>query len=259
MTKADPAWPDGLDPNVIALSFDVEWAHQDVIDGVCRLLDERGITGTFFVTHDGVRVPGHERGLHPNFRRNGDLYRSLPGAGTKTDGEVDAHIVATALSFAPEAKGVRTHGLHFTTELLGTFARHGLEYDSTLRLELAPGLRPVWKQSGILELPTYYCDFFDMDTNATGFKFSRLRLDAPGMKIFDFHPNLIAINAATVPEYDATRSFYKDPERLNAARHGGPGTRSLFVALLDEIVRRKLPHATLGELNSRWRTHAPSW
>ena len=98
-----------------------------------------------------------------------------------------------------------------------------------------------------------------MDTNATGFELARLRLDAPGMKIFDFHPNLIEINAATVPEYHATRSFYKDPQRLAAARREGAGTRSLFIALLDEIVRRKRPVATLGELNARWRTLPPRW
>lgn len=243
-----------LGSNVICLSFDVEWAHQAVIDDVRSLLDEHGIIGTFFVTHGGVDVAHHERGLHPNFRRNGDVYRSISRAATMSDNEIFEGVLRATLSFAPEARGTRSHSLFFDSALLPIYDRIGIEYDATLRCELEPHLRPFWKQHGIVEIPTYYADYFDMVTQRTGFHADGLRLDAPGMKVLDFHPNLIYINAPDVPSYDATRPFYHDPERLAAARYAGRGTRTLFLELLAEIRRRKLVTATLGEVNAAART-----
>ncbi len=243
----------GLEPSVICFTFDVEWACQPVIDDIRSLLDDRGIVGTFFVTHDGVNVGGHERGLHPNFRRNGDVYRTLSDASSRTDNEVYEHVLQTVLSFAPEARGSRSHSLFFDSSLLPIYERIGIEYDATLRLELVPHLRPFWKQHNIVEIPTYYADFFDMVSQTTGFQIQNLKVDVPGLKVFDFHPNLVYINAQDVPGYDATRSFYHDPDRLAAARCDGRGTRTLFLELLDDVVSSKRPTATLGEINTAVR------
>jgi len=245
------------DPDAIAFTFDVEWASQAVIDDVRSLLDERGILGTFFVTHAGVDVGAHERGLHPNFRRNGDTYRSLAGAPGRSDNEVYEHVLATTLSFAPEAIGARSHSLFFDSTLLPIYDRLGLEYDATLRLELVPGLRPFWKQHDIVEIPTYYADYFDMVSQTTGFELQNLRLDAPGLKVVDFHPNLIYVNAQDVPGYDATRGFYHDPERLAAARFAGEGTRTLFVAMLDYVAANRVTTTTLRDVNASFRAANP--
>ena len=242
-----------LDPNVVSFTFDVEWACQEVIDDVRSLLDERGIAGTFFVTHDGVDVGCHERGIHPNFRRDGDVYQQLADAPVRTDREVYEHVVRTVLTFAPEARGVRSHSLFFDSSLLPIYARFGLEYDATLRLELVPHLAPFWKQSGIVEIPTYYADYFDLVEQATEFALSGLRLAAPGMKVFDFHPNLVFINAPDLASYEAVRPIYRDAERLAAARYAGRGTRTLFVELLDAVATGNLPTMTLGAINAAVR------
>lgn len=247
----------GFDPDTVCFSFDVEWASQPVIDDVCAMLDEHGISGTFFVTHAGVDVGKHERGLHPNYRRNGDVYRSLPDAPNRTDNEVYQHVLETVLAFAPEARGARSHSLMFDSTLLPIYDRLGLEYDATLRLELVPNLVPFWKQHDIVEIPTYYADFFDMVSQTTDYRVQNLGLDAPGLKVLDFHPNLIYINAPDVPAYDATRTFYHDPERLAAARHAGRGTRTLFIELLADVVSNKRPTATLGAINAAVRAARP--
>lgn len=242
-----------FDPNIICFTFDVEWASQPVIDDIRSLLDERGIMGTFFVTHAGVDVGPHERGLHPNFRRNGDVYRSLRDAHSRSDNEVYEHVLQTVLSFAPEARGSRSHSLFFDSALLPIYERIGLEYDATFRLELVPNLQPFWKQYNILEIPTYYADFFDLVSQTTSFSAANLNLEAPGMKVVDFHPNLVYINATDVPGYDATRAFYHDPEQLAAARFDGRGTRTLFLELLDYVASYKKATATLGEINATVR------
>lgn len=244
------------DRDVVSFTFDVEWASQAVVDDVRSLLDERGIVGTFFVTHAGVDVGRHERGIHPNFRRNGDVYRSLPDANIRSDDEVYEHVLKTTLAFAPEAVGTRSHSLFFDSALLPVYKRIGLEYDATQRLELVSGLAPFWKQHDIVEIPTYYADYFDMVSRRVGFDAANLHMDAPGMKVVDFHPNLIYINAQDVPGYDATRPFYHDPERLLATRYGGRGTRTLFVELLDDVTRRRRRTATLAEINAGFRARS---
>src|ERR1700685_2467539 len=75
--------------DLICLSVDVEWAHDEVLADLVGLLDARGLKATFFCTHAGVSVAGHERALHPNFLRDGDVLRRVGPVGAEiTDGEV---------------------------------------------------------------------------------------------------------------------------------------------------------------------------
>ena len=53
------------------------------------------------------------------------------------------------------------------------------------------------KPHDVLELPTYYIDHSDINAGYTNFEPSALGLDRPGLKVFDFHPNTVFINAAT--------------------------------------------------------------
>src|SRR5215469_15682713 len=201
--RADFQWPCGLHPDTICFTVDVEWAADEVLADLRRLFDQHGIRATFFVTHAGVTVPGHERGLHPNFRRNGDTVRLLrQAAGGRNvddmgDDEIHAHVVSTTLAFAPEAKGLRTHSLYYDSTLLPLYRRLGLEYDCSYRLPLVQSLRPFWMQHEVLEIPTYYADHFDLMTAATGFDVARLGLDRPGLKVLDFHPNMIFLNCGS--------------------------------------------------------------
>src|SRR5262245_30864334 len=147
---ADFQWPRGLDPNTICFTVDVEWAADVVLADLRGLFDQHGVRATFFVTHAGVETPGHERGLHPNFRRNGDTYKRLCAMhGSEhmlADDEVHAHVVASTLAFAPEAKGLRTHNLYYESTLLPLYRQLGLEYDCSYQMPLVGGLRPFWKQ-----------------------------------------------------------------------------------------------------------------
>jgi peptidoglycan/xylan/chitin deacetylase (PgdA/CDA1 family) len=255
-----PQWPSGLHPDTICFTVDVEWAAEEVLADLRHLFDQHGLRATFFVTHDGVEAPGHERGLHPNFRRNGESYKRLRarygGEPTLADEDIHAHIVSSTLAFAPEAKGLRAHSLYYDSTLLPLYQRLGLEYDCSYQMPLVAGLRPFWKQHEIVEIPTYYADHFDVMTGATGFDVAGLALDRPGLKVFDFHPNIIFINASSDAEYMATKGFYHDPERLLAARQQGKGARTLLLDLLAAVRSRGLPTATVGEVNAHWRAVA---
>jgi peptidoglycan/xylan/chitin deacetylase (PgdA/CDA1 family) len=260
VVKADFQWPRGLHPDTICFTVDVEWAAEEVLADLRQLFDQHGVRATFFVTHAGVETPGHERGLHPNFRRNGDSYKQLRAIhgreDTLTDEQIHTHIVSTTLAFAPEAKGLRAHSLHYDSTLLQLYRKLGLEYDCSYQMPLVGCLRPFWKHHDIVEIPTYYGDHFDLITGATGFNVAGLGLERPGLKVFDFHPNIVFINAASDADYLATKSFYHDHERLLAARRSGKGSRTLLLELLEAVRRNDLHTVTVGEVNTHWRTVA---
>jgi hypothetical protein len=243
-----------LDPNSLCFTVDVEWAAPAVLEDLRGLFDEAGVTATFFVTHAGVSVPGHERGLHPNFRWNGDTGRAIRAADPALFASDDEsgfyrEVVRRTALFAPEAKGLRAHSLFSDSALAKTYRQAGLDYDCTHQMSLQPDLRPFFKQHDMLEIPTYYGDHFDLMAGATGLALEGLKLDRPGLKVFDFHPNIVFTNAPDEDSYMATKAFYHDPERLFAARHAGRGIRTLLLELLEHAAAKNLPVATVGAIN----------
>lgn len=236
----------------IVITIDVEWAHPEILADVVRLLDERGVRATFFCTHEGIDVKGHERALHPNFRRsrNPSALQVDPAA---TDREFYSAVLSRCRSFCPEAAGVRAHSLISDSELLEVYGDAGLQYDSSYMLPLTPGLEPFWKGDGILELPIYYMDHWDLREQATRFKLESLALGEPGLKIFDFHPNLIFMNSASEKDYLEMKPHFHDPAWIRKNRRAGTGARDLFIELLDDVASNA-GSVTLGDINNRWRS-----
>jgi hypothetical protein len=253
-----------VDPGKICLTVDVEWAHPEVLQDIVDLFDIHGVRATFFCTHAGIDVGRHERGLHPNYRRNGTTLKELgadigPAAMAGIDEEeLYRHVLRTTRAFAPEAKGARSHSLFYDSLMIPLYREFGIEYDSSYQLPLTPGLQPIWKEYDILELPIYFTDHFELKTGATGFDVNRLRLDQPGLKIINIHPNMFYLNAVCDQQYRASKTFYHDPDRLLEARSPGRGVRSMVIDLLDQLALQDLPTATLGEVNEQWRSQ-PRW
>jgi peptidoglycan/xylan/chitin deacetylase (PgdA/CDA1 family) len=250
------------DAGTICFTVDIEWGHPAVLRDVRELFDEYRVRATFFCTHAGIDVGSHERGLHPNYRRNGSTLKELAtGIGAAAAAYIDEsdlyrHVLRTTLSFAPEAKGARSHSLFYDSLMMPLYREFGLEYDSSYQLPLTSGLRPIWKEYDVLELPIYFSDHFELKTGATGFKIALLHLDRPGLKVINLHPNMLYINAVSNEHYVGTKAFYHDPERLLDSRFAGRGTRSMVLDLLEYVVLRNLPTATLGEINEAWRSRA---
>src|SRR5581483_2497154 len=238
-------------PGEIAISLDVEWACAEVVADAIGLLDEHGVRATLFCTHAGIEAPGHERALHPNFERAGNT--QIEAGAPLADDELIRAAIGNLQRSYPEAVGARGHRCHTTYHVLKAYRDHGLQYESATVLPLAPALRPAWTMEHLVWLPVYYMDHWDLLSQATSLRIGDLRLDAPGLKIFVFHPNLIYLNAATIEEYEASRAFYHDPARLRKARNAGRGTRTLFVELLDRVARQ--PRArTLAEIQQEFRS-----
>jgi hypothetical protein len=237
----------------VALSIDVEWAHADVLADTVRLLDERALSATFFCTHAGIDVPGHERALHPNFRRRGNGALAGPALDRLGDDrDWYRRVVHDTQAYCPEAIGVRAHSLFADSDLLPIFRTAGLQYDSSYLMPLVRGLAPASRGSNIVELPIFYMDYWDLNEQVSAFAPAGLRLDRPGLKILAFHPNLIFLNASSIEQYCASKAHYHDPDWLAAHRHPGRGVRTLFVEILDQLALGE-PVPVLAEINAAWR------
>jgi hypothetical protein len=246
-----------FDENTIVLSFDVEWAGPIIVNDILVELDKRGLVGTFFCTHDGIEVPGHERALHPNFRRDGDSIRQLRKHfggefDELSDDNVIQQVLETTWKFCPEAVGLRTHSLYFELKLLAVMKQLGLVYDSSCMLPFQGHISPFSTMWGITEIPIYYMDHMDLVNGLTSFRVSDLALDQKGVKVFNFHPTLIYLNAESDEAYQNAKTDYADPAALRKRRYAGRGTRSLFLDLLDEIASGSFNAMTMAELSARW-------
>jgi peptidoglycan/xylan/chitin deacetylase (PgdA/CDA1 family) len=258
-----PGGTDGI-ADAVCLTIDVDWACSEVLADMVRLLDERNLRATFFCTHAGIEVPGHERAIHPNFRHRGDTTRRLRrergDLSEMPEPAIYEYVVRKTLEFCPEARGVRGHSLLYDSLLLPIYHAVGIEYDSSYLLPLTPGLHPVYKEYNLLEIPIYANDHFLLKIGAKELRTSLLKLDRPGLKVCQFHPNMVFLNAATDAHYQESRADYHDAERLRRRRHTGRGVRDLFVDLLDALAGRRYATPTLGEVNMVWRaSQTPPW
>ena len=244
--------------DAVCLTVDVDWVCPEVLADLVGLLDGRGLSATFFCTHPGIEVPGHERAIHPNFRHRGDTMRRLRREVTEDldslgESAIYEYVVRATMAFCPEARGVRGHSLFYDSLLLPFYHAAGIEYDSTYLLPLVPDLTPFYKEYDILEIPIYFNDHFYIKLEGTDFSTAALGLDRPGLKVCQFHPNMVYLNAASDHHYQETRSFYHDAEALRKCRNPGPGIRSLFLSLIDALAASRRPTLTLGRVNDMRR------
>lgn len=238
-------------PDRIAITVDTEWAHPLVLADLLDLLDAHGVTATLFCTGP-VEARGHEVAIHPNFRRGGDAVRNLLAqpaneAAAWDDGLLYRGVLAQMREAFPDAIGTRSHSLIYDSALLPELAAAGFRYDSTYMTPLR-SVEPFPKEHGVWEIPIYYMDHVDLMTGATGFRVEALGLDGPGLKVFDFHPNMVFIDATTQAQYLESKSSYHDPKALLSYRSEGGGVRGLLVALLERVRSDAIPTPTLSEV-----------
>jgi len=184
--------------------------------------------------------------VHPNL---------LPGSthGATVD-EVLDHVGA----LVPGACGVRAHGLVRGTHLLEAYARRGWRYDASDLVDGVDGLPLLSPWNGVARVPIFFEDDVHLHhgraaTWEPGLAGSR------GVRVFNLHPALLALNAADLTGYRALKEALvrqnlslssAPPEAFAPFVHQGPGG---VRALLDGLLRHLAAHpgergGTLGAL-----------
>jgi hypothetical protein len=242
--------------SAVAITFDIDWAPVAAITLCADICAEAGVKATFFVTH---ATPALERlraqpdlfeiGIHPNF---------LTGS---THGDAPEAVLEHCLAIAPESASMRTHSLVQSTRLLELVANRytQIEYDVSLLMPFHRNLQPTWMYCGeparrIVRLPYYWED--DLAFAWPEWHWDRSADAAPlGMRIFNFHPIHVALNAENRERYRRFKADLGDVRlsdasgsRLEASAKRGSGTRSFLEGLVRSVPAERF--ATISELGA---------
>ncbi len=248
--------------DVPLITLDVDWAPDFVIDAVADRFRRSGIRSTWFVTHSSPAISRlaeqgdlFELGVHPNF---------LPGS---THGATPEAVLSHVLALVPGARAMRTHGLVQSTRLLDLVMRDTpIEIDVTPFLPRTPGLRPFpyhWQGSVLWRVPFFWEDDFEMERSRPCWTLAPYLALGAGLKVFNFHPIHLYLNAPDMRPYRALKAEAPD---LRAARveqvgrhiHHGAGAGTLLEALFDHLTESHEGRSTtVSSLVDRWRAGQP--
>lgn len=222
----------------IAVTIDVDWAPDFVIDFVAQILIDSGVHSTWFVTHASPAIDRLRRrpqlfelGIHPNF---------LPGS---SHGDTPSDILEHCLRLVPDANSLRTHNLIQSERLLAAIIKtERLTVDVTTFLPHAKGLQMVRYETGgkhLWRIPFFWEDYYETQCRTAVWNPESL-LELKGLRVFSFHPIHVYLNSARLDGYEALKRCV--PQMHEATLddvapliYDGPGTRSAFLRLVDRL------------------------
>jgi hypothetical protein len=218
--------------SIVSLSFDVDWAHEEILADTVAILDRYGAKATFFVTHDSPTLRGldrdrYELGIHPNFNP------LLVGAG----GTDYRRTIDAMLELYPEAKGLRSHSVTTNGAILVHAAERGIRYESNVYVPRQ--LLPFRDYDNLVKISMYWADYREMLV-APEFDAERVAIarEVPG--IFAFHPIHVFLNSEAVTRYTGVKDRLQDPPFLAERRNDGAqvrGVRDFLCTFLERCAR----------------------
>lgn len=220
--------------NKVYLTFDIDWASDEILSHTLDLIEKYDVSATFFCTHatkllERMRENSKiELGIHPNFNFlvNGDFRY----------GKNMNEIFEYYLKIIPDAVSVRSHDLTQKTEYLSLFKRHGLKYDCNLYLPYNSGIvnKPFKHfDHHTIRVPHYWEDdvhcLYNDEWSIDKY------LAYKGIRVFDFHPIHIALNSENIDRYVSIRDMQQNMEKVFANKFDGYGSESFLIDLIERV------------------------
>ena len=222
--------------NTVCLTFDVDWACDEVIEDTLKILGAYNIPSTWFFTHhthviDKIRCyEQNEIGIHPNFNN------ILNGAVTNVN--VDS-ILSELKLIVPDATSLRSHSLTYGDVIAKSALKHGIKTVSNILIPFQSNiiLNSWIDWYGLIHIPYFFQDsvMFYLDNNKS---MVELINDYPGLKVFNFHPIHVFLNSESIDRYENTRQFHRLPANLIKYRYNGYGTRTRLIDLLNCLTNK---------------------
>jgi hypothetical protein len=211
----------------IFLTFDIDWAHDEIIIDCYDLVSKYSIETTWFVTHEtdllctlstDNRI---ELGVHPNFN---DLLSG--GEGTSS------LVIRRSRELMPSATTIRSHSLTQSEKIVDQFLSNGFVRMCNLFIPYASDMQvsPYCLWDGAIIVPHRFQDNASLRINENLPDRKSLHT---GLHVFDFHPIHVFLNSECVERYEFTRPIHQKPKELIKHRYRGYGTRSRLIELLE--------------------------
>ena len=198
------------------VSFDVDWAHDTVLEYCIDIVEKSGICATWFITHDTPLLERlranskFELGVHPNF--NGLL------DGSRKNGDRAKDIIDGIKAIVPEAKSIRSHSLVSSERLIDSFHDAGLTHVSNTFIPQSTTALSPWRLwSDMTMVPHCWQDNVSMRLNGT--LKPPLTENASSIMVYDFHPIHIYLNTDSMKTYEDAREHFYNMDELRKRRN----------------------------------------
>jgi hypothetical protein len=215
------------------LTFDLDWAHDDIIADCLNLVSKSNAGACWMITHNTDLLADlrsnqrFELGIHPNFNT------LLEGRGVQGGGA--EAVLDTLLEIVPETLIVRSHSLVQSSRLTSLFFSRGIKYESNdyIPASVCSRIWPWRLECGMVKVPYFFTDETACSNNS---RLIDLNLhNRRGLKVFTFHPIHVFLNTESLTRYESTRHLHKRPKELVKYRYDGYGTRNRLVELLQHL------------------------
>lgn len=242
---------------MFAITLDIDWAPDFIIESVTDLLIEQGVKSTWFITHESAAVnslSGHsaliERGIHPNFMTN------------SSHGASYSEVMQNIKKIVPDAKCVRTHALYQSNPLLKLMCvEHNIKIDSSLFLRDYQNVQPIQfefaqDKTSLIRIPYIWGDQYEITRSATNLKFFK-RFEFAGIKVFNFHPVHIYFNACDDTPYKNLKLISSDISKAtkescdHLINRKSKGVKDFLIDLIQEI-KKTGDGVTLSEISKTY-------
>tara|TARA_Y100000022_G_C13220011_1_gene361883 strand:+ start:426 stop:1160 length:735 start_codon:yes stop_codon:yes gene_type:complete len=218
------------------ISFDIDWAHDDVINYSIDILEKTEIRVSWFITHKTKVLErlkensNFEIGIHPNFNFLLDGDFSL--------GKNAEEVIARLMKIVPDAKLIKSHSLTQSSVLLDLFLKFGLTHELNNYIPYSSSkdinIRP-WKHwNGIVRVPFNWEDDIACLDGLDRSNTHKGLLNFKKFNIFCFHPIHIYLNTKNLDnEYKPSKKFINDPLKLKKFEQTNYGCRNFLQELIN--------------------------
>jgi hypothetical protein len=220
-------FPELASKPTFVLTGDQDWAPDWALAAMLSLAETEGVPLHLFVTNKSpsmAQPPAEDLtlGIHPNF---------LPNS---THGASDDAVIDSCQALVPGATSFRCHAFCENTHIIRKLVARGFIADSNLLAFLQPGLVPIVHGAGLLRFPVFLEDdvFLHWARSDLDVSHATCFLCTPGIKILNFHPSLVALNAPSFAYYEARREMLASGADARAERFEGRGVETILRSLI---------------------------
>lgn len=231
-TDIDPSIPSTWQGKRV-LSFDWDWAIDEILEDTLALILEAEVKATMFVTHetpvlDKMREsPLISMGLHPNFN---------PLLRGQTSSSSPASIMSDLKEIVPEAKVLRSHSMSHSGLWLNSYKELGISHLSQYYMGGVKNIQPFKHVNGLVEVPVYFAD--DGYLLVKNHKQNNpclaeiTSIPTKAVKVYNFHPIHIALNSSSFTAYQSTKRYHREWDSIAGIRGSAFGVRDILHLLI---------------------------
>ncbi len=234
----------------VYLTFDMDWASDDVMKYFYEKICNLNICGTLNVTNDTpildeIRKGGRlELGIHPNFNQ---LL-----CNDKKETRSAETIIKNLKDIVPDAVSARSHSLLTSSYINQILYENGIRYESNYfyHPDRKMKVRCFKDYMGLMHIPFFYeDDIYLMSTERNTIMQYLDDYDAP--LVFNFHPIHIFLNTENMSRYLSAKKYYHTYNQLktyrNMNKYGG-GACDMLEMLVANIHERGYQFRMIKEI-----------